>query len=412
MQEPATTEPTTSSRTASDEERSFRDRVRAFLVTHAKRRAEMTDTPMLDDRDVAIAFQAALHDAGLAGLTVPTEYGGQGLTGQHLEWFNDEAAAYYLPIGIYTITIGMCVPVLLLHGTEEQRLAHIPNMLQGHEIWCQMFSEPNAGSDVAAAQTRAERDGDEWVLTGQKVWTSGAHYARFGMCIARTDPDVPKHRGLSMLIVPMDAPGITVRPLVQATGDAGFNEVFCDEVRFPSTNLIGDLGRGWYVTLSMLMNERVALGASGNSLVSGRTEVVIDAARQLGRTHDPLVRQALADLYTREEIQRYLALRVRAAQQAGRAPGPEGSVAKLAGSELVRRAASVHLELFGPGGTAWLPDADLPPKAARTFVFAPSFSIAGGTSEVQRNILGERVLGLPKEPDVDKDVPFRLVLKN
>jgi alkylation response protein AidB-like acyl-CoA dehydrogenase len=394
------------------DEAAFRARARAFLEAHAHRRAEMTDTPMLDDRGVAMAFQRALYDAGLAGLTVPTEYGGQGLTPTHLEWLNDEAAGYYLPIGIFTITIGMCVPVLLLHGTEEQRRTHIANMLQGHEIWCQMFSEPNAGSDVAAAQMRAERDGDEWVLNGQKVWTSGAHYARYGMCIARTDPDVPKHRGLSMFIVPMDAPGVTVRPLVQATGDAGFNEVFCDDVRIAVENLIGDLGRGWHVTLSMLMNERVALGASGNSLVSGRTEVVLEAARQLGRTADPLVRQALADLYTREEIQRYLALRVRAGQQAGRAPGPEGSVAKLAGSELVRRAASVHLDLFGPGGTAWMVDADLEPKAARTFVFAPSFSIAGGTSEVQRNILGERVLGLPKEPDVDKDVPFRQVLKN
>ena len=257
-----------------------------------------------------MTFQRHLFDAGLAGLTVPREYGGQGLTRRHVEIFNEEAVDFYLPIGLYTITIGMCVPVLLEHGTDEQRRRHIPNMLAGHEIWCQMFSEPNAGSDVASLQMRAVRDGDEWVINGQKVWTSSAHYASYGMCVTRTDVDVPKHQGLTMIIVPMDAPGVTVRPLIQATGDHGFNEVFCDDVRVPLDNVVGDVNTGWRVALSMLMNERVALGASGNSLVSGRADVLIEAAKALGATTHPVMRQALIDVYVREQVLRYVALRV------------------------------------------------------------------------------------------------------
>ena len=375
----------------------FRARARGFLEAHCQRRVDMRETPMLDDRATAQRFQRALFDAGFAGLMVPADYGGQGLTKRHQEIFNEEAVDYYLPIGVFTITLGMCVPVLLHHGTDAQRRRHVSKMLSGEEIWCQMFSEPEAGSDVAGLKMRAVPDGDEWVLDGQKVWTSGAHYASFGMCVARTDPDLPKHRGLSMFIVPMDRPGITVRPLVQATGDHGFNEVFCDEVRIPAANLVGEINDGWNVALTMLMNERVALGASGNSLTSGRADVVIAEARALGAARDPHVRQALAELYMREEILRYIGLRVRAAAQAGRPPGPEGSIAKLAGSELVRHAANLHVALLGARATAWTADDRDAAKAARTMMHAPSFSIAGGTSEIQRNIIGERVLGLPKD---------------
>jgi alkylation response protein AidB-like acyl-CoA dehydrogenase len=393
-------------------ESDFRTRVRSFLGTHCVRRVESRDTPMLDDRQVAMTFQRALFDAGLAGLTVPREYGGQGLSRRHQEIFNEEAVDFYLPIGLYTITIGMCVPVLLEHGTDEQRRRHIPDMLAGQQIWCQMFSEPNAGSDVASLQMRAVRDGDEWIINGQKVWTSSAHYASFGMCVTRTDVNLPKHQGLTMIIVPMDAPGVTVRPLIQATGDRGFNEVFCDDVRVPVDNVVGEINSGWRVALSMLMNERVALGASGNSLVSGRADVLIEAAKALGATTDAVLRQALIDVYVREQVLRYVALRVRAAIESGRAPGAEGSIAKLAGSELVRRAASVHLYLLQMRGTAWLESDEEARRVVRTFIHAPSFSIAGGTTEVQRNIIGERVLGLPKEPEVDRGIPFKDVLTN
>jgi len=394
------------------DENDFRERVRAFLLERCQRRVDSRGTPMLDDREAAMTFQRRLFDAGLAGLTVPLEYGGQGLSRRYQEIFNEEAVDFYLPIGLYTITLGMCVPVLLEHGRDDQRRRHIPNMLAGHEIWCQMFSEPNAGSDVASLQMRAVRDGDEWIINGQKVWTSSAHYASFGMCVTRTDVDVPKHQGLTMIIVPMDSPGVTVRPLIQATGDRGFNEVFCDDVRVPLDNVVGEISGGWRVALSMLMNERVALGASGNSLVSGRADVLIEAAKALGATTQPTMRQALVDVYVREQVLRYVAMRVRAAVESGRAPGAEGSIAKLAGSELVRRAANVHLHLLQMRGTAWLESDDDARKAVRTFIHAPSFSIAGGTTEVQRNIIGERVLGLPKDAEVDRGVPFKDVLVN
>jgi alkylation response protein AidB-like acyl-CoA dehydrogenase len=227
------------------------------------------------------------------------------------------------------------------------------------------------------------------------------------MCIARTDPDVPKHRGLTMFAVPMDTPGITIRPLVQATGDTGFNEVSFAGVRIPADHVLGQPGQGWTVTLSMLMSERVSLGASGSSLVSGWTAPVLADAPQLGGD-----RQVLADLHAREEVLRYVALRVRAAGEAGRPPGPEGSIAKLAGSDLVRRAATAHLHQHGPAGMAWLPDDEAAAARARAFVQAPSFSIAGGTSEIQRNIIGERVLGLPREPEADRSLPFRDVPQN
>jgi len=381
----------------------FRARCRAFL-----------DEPVeqLDGNwATGIAFQRRLFDAGLAGLTVPAIYGGQGLGPEYDEVLQEEAAGHHLPTGVFTITLGMCVPVLLQHGTEEQKRRHIPPMLRADEIWCQLFSEPNAGSDIAGAQLRAIRDGDEWVLTGQKVWTSSAERAAFGMCIARTDPDVPKHRGLTMFIVPMDTPGITIRPLVQATGDAEFNEVFFDEAHVPAESLLGEPGKGWAVTISMLMNERTSLGAAGDSLLSGHTEPVLAEARRSGATTG-VDRQVLADLYVREEIQRYVALQVRAAAEAGREPGPGGSIAKLAGSDLVRRAATAHIHQRGAAGMAWEADDTEAAAAARAFVHAPSLSIAGGTSEIQRNIIGERVLGLPREPEVDKDVPFRDVHQN
>jgi alkylation response protein AidB-like acyl-CoA dehydrogenase len=381
----------------------FRRRCRTFL--------DVQDDLGGDRWQIGRAFQRRLFDAGLAGITVPVEYGGQGLDFDFEEILHKEAAGRRLPTGIFTITLGMCVPVLLQHGTEEQKRRHIPAMLSGDEIWCQLFSEPNAGSDVAGAQLRAVRDGDEWVLNGQKVWTSSAERAAFGMCIARTDPDVPKHRGLTMFIVPMTTPGITIRPLVQATGDAEFNEVFFDDVRLPATALLGEPGRGWAVTISMLMNERTSLGAAGDSLLVGHTDAVLADART--RVDGARVdRQRLADLYIREQIQRFTALRVRAAGEAGRDPGPVGSVAKLAGSDLVRRAATARLDQRGMAGVAWSAEDENAVAIARAFVHAPSLSIAGGTSEIQRNILAERVLGLPREPDVDRDIPFRNVRQN
>ena len=320
----------------------------------------------------------------------------------------EEAAGHHLPTGVFTITLGMCVPVLLQHGTEEQKRRHIPPMLRADEIWCQLFSEPNAGSDIAGAQLRAIRDGDEWVLTGQKVWTSSAERAAFGMCIARTDPDVPKHRGLTMFVVPMDAPGITIRPLVQATGDAEFNEVFFDEARIPADSRArrARQGLGGH---HLDADERADVARRGRRLAAQRPHRGRAARRPAPSAAtarcSPICTSARRSSATSPS-------RSAPRAEAGREPGPGGSIAKLAGSDLVRRAATAHIHQRGAAGMAWEPDDAEAAAAARAFVHAPSLSIAGGTSEIQRNIIGERVLGLPREPEVDKGVPFRDVQQN
>jgi alkylation response protein AidB-like acyl-CoA dehydrogenase len=277
-------------------------------------------------------------------------------------------------------------------------------------VWCQLFSEPGAGSDVASLQTRAVRDGDEWIVNGQKVWTSGAHYSDFGILIARTDPDVPKHLGITMFILDMHSPGVTVKPLRQITGGANFNEVFFDDVRIPDSMRLGDVGGGWRASITTLMNERVAIGAGGAGGRGAASDELIRLARRRGVAGDPVVRQGIVDVLVRERILGYVGQRIRAAVLAGRDPGPEGSVAKLASTVLMKQAADVGVAIAGPGAIAWPEDDERGARWAMGVLGAPGGAIAGGTSEVMKNIIGERVLGLPKEPQVDRDVPFRDLL--
>jgi alkylation response protein AidB-like acyl-CoA dehydrogenase len=420
------------------EHAAFRARVRKFLDTHAPHRhaEDVPEEVHLDRRSAdpsvqratlsaARRYQAALFDAGLAALTWPKEYGGQGLPATYQTIFNDEASTYDTPDFVYIIGFGMCIPTVLAHGNDQQKGRYVPPAARGEEIWCQLFSEPAAGSDVASLRSQASRDGDEWVLDGQKVWTSGAHYSDFGIVLARTDPDQPKHRGLSMFILDMRAPGVTVRPLRQMDGGASFNEVFFDGVRIPADRLLGQPGDGWRIALTTLMNERVAIGAGRSAEKASPLEPVslhLDLARRRGLTSDPLVRQELADLLARYWVLDMVGLRIRASIAAGRVPGPEGSIAKLSGALLGYRSAQLACRLAGPaalagaadaggegdgnreGGDQALADAR---QAAHMVLVAPGASIAGGTNEVMRNILGERVLGLPKEPQVDRDIPFR-----
>jgi alkylation response protein AidB-like acyl-CoA dehydrogenase len=392
----------------------FRTRVRDFLAGHAQRAG--SDGAGREDGDAAVArgkaFQNALADAGLAALTYPVEFGGAGLDAVHQKVFDEESAGYDMPSRQFMVGIGICAPTLLEHGTDEQRRRYLPGLLRADAIWCQLFSEPGAGSDVASLQTRAERDGDEWVVNGQKVWTSGAHYADYGLLVARTNRDVPKHRGISMFIVDMHSPGITTRPLRQIDGRAHFNEVFLDDVRLPADALVGEVDDGWRVTLDMLANERVAIGAGGSSqsLSSDGYATVLRVAREHGRTDDPEARQELVEVYVLERILALLGLRIRAALVAGRAPGPEGSVAKLAATILGKRSASLGMALAGASSLAWGADAAGGGDAASAFLFAPMLGIAGGTTEIQKNIIAERVLGLPRDPAVDKDVPFKDLL--
>ncbi len=391
----------------------FRDRVRTFLDEHAPRRKARTgeDDGDAELGDVAAAkrFQAALYDAGLAGLTWPQPWG-QGLTSEHTRVFNEEAAGRVLPIAMYTIGLGMVIPTMLEFGTDEQKERYVAKALRGEEVWSQLFSEPGAGSDVASLQMRAERDGEEWVLNGQKVWTTGAQISDFGAAIARTNVEVPKHQGITMFIVDFKAPGVEVRPLRQMTGGASFNEVFFNDVRVPAGNVIGPVDGGWRCAIAMLMNERVAIGsggAGGRGSNSGGIGPYLKLARERGVDQDPVVRQGLADVYIRQRVLGFIGQRTRAAVKAGKAPGPEGSVAKLAGALLTRRTSDLAIAIAGAAGQAWEADDRKGDRWASAVLMAPASRIAGGTDEVQRNIVGERVLGLPKEPAVDRELPFK-----
>ena len=401
-----------------EEQTAFRARAREWLAVNAPRRAERSldddddhgATATGDDADVvgrAKDFQARLFDAGLAGITWPRDYGGQGLTTREQLIFAQEAQGYELPTAIYAIGHGMCGPTVLTHGTDAQKDRYIRPMLRGEEVWSQLFSEPGAGSDVASLQARAVRDGDEWILNGQKVWTSGAHYSEYGIVIARTDPDQPKHRGITMFILDMHAEGVTVKPLRQMTGGANFNEVFFDDVRIPADQLLGEVNEGWRCAITTLMNERVAIGAGGAGGRAGGSQFLIREARRRGLDSDPVVRQRLVDVFIRERVLGFVGKRITQAVLSGKVPGPEGSIAKLAGAELARLSSELGLAIAGPAGLAWAPDDQRGARFSTMVCSFPASAIAGGTNEVMRNIIGERVLGLPKEPQVDRDLPFR-----
>ena len=397
-------------------ESEFAARVEGFLSDHCS----SVGDPVDDEGEMqglvrTRAFQGALVDAGLAGLTYPTHLGGAGLTPLHQEVFTRVSAGWRLPNGPLAISHGMCLPMLGQFGTEEQKARYLPDNISGRAIWCQMFSEPGAGSDVAGLSMRAVRDGDEWILDGQKVWTSGAHYCDFGIVVARTDPTLPKHQGLSMFIVDMRAPGIEVRPLVQISGARGFNEVFFSDARIPAANLLGDVNQGWNLAVSMLMFERVSIGAGGGALNARRSPELAALARALDRASDPVIRQGLADLHIREEIKEYIGQRIRSSVATGRVPGPEGSIAKLNGAVLARRTRDLAMSIIGTAGQAWDdrdPSSEVAARWSSFCISAAGVSIAGGTDEVQRNIIGERVLGLPREPDSFKGAPWQDIPRN
>jgi alkylation response protein AidB-like acyl-CoA dehydrogenase len=385
----------------------FRARARAWLAANAPRRGSGEDDGESGQSTIADqrAFQAKLYDAGFAGITWPKAYGGQGMTGAEQIIWSQEARDYDLPNGAFFIGISMPGNTLVELGTEEQKRRYLPPMLRGEEIWCQLFSEPGAGSDVASLQTSAIRDGDEWVLSGQKVWTSGAQFSDYGAILARTDASKPKHNGISMFIVDMRAPGVTVRPLKVATGHSPFNEVFFDNVRVPADALIGEENKGWDAAVVMLRHERIAIGTMGSSRTSPLAfDSMRDLAAGLGRTSDQGVRRDLAELYARSKAVQLFALLLREESQAGRLPGARGSVAKLAGSELGRFAGNVAADVLGDQLAAF--DEDAMAAVSISIIAAPGSAIAGGTSEIQRNIIGERVLGLAKDPGVDRATPF------
>jgi len=323
--------------------------------------------------------------------------------------WGDEAKGFDVPDHVFRIGTTMGGPTVIAHGTDEQRARWLPPLLTGEEIWCQLFSEPGAGSDLAGLRTTAVRDGDEWVVNGQKVWSSGAHYSRRGLLLARTDPDAPKHAGITYFLIDMEASGIEIRPLRQMTGGSHFNEVFFTDTRIPDADRLGDVDDGWRVAQTTLLNERAAIAELiGGSNAALALAELARAATEQGRpgVDDPRVRQRIADIYTRAEILRYVGLRIVSAFSRNALPGPEASVAKLAMADMLRTASDLAMSLLGPGAVAEA-DPSVSEAWISGFLAAPAVRIAGGSDEIQRNIIGERVLGLPKEPGPAKTTPFR-----
>jgi alkylation response protein AidB-like acyl-CoA dehydrogenase len=384
-----------------DEAAAFAERCREFLAAHT--------TPG-GRRNLAAgrAFQGALAEAGLAGLTYASEYGGAGLTLEHERIYRQVAQEFPNMTSEFVISHGMCLPVLNQFGTEEQKRRFLPDIISGKTLWCQMFSEPGAGSDVASLQTRADRDGDEWVLNGQKVWTTLAHESDYGIIIARTDPEQPKHAGISMFIVDLRAPGVDIRQIHQIDGGRHFNEVFFTDVRIPADWLIGDYNNGWNQATAMLMYERVAIGSMGaGSISQPMFDVLVDAARASGCIDDPVVRDQLMQLYAMETTKSLVAMRTRAELRAGKVPGPGGSLGKLAASVIAWRFREIALEIAGPSSQAWVSGEHGAGSLQQQVLFSLQAGIAGGTDEIQRNIIGDRVLGLPRDISVDKNIPFK-----
>jgi alkylation response protein AidB-like acyl-CoA dehydrogenase len=364
--------------------------------------------PTLDYND----WCARLGEAGYATPSWPKEYGGAGLEPDGVRVVMEELNRYKVPRSFNVIGIGMGGPTVMQWGSEEMKRTLLPPMAQHREIWCQLFSEPSAGSDVATLATRAVRDGDEWIVNGQKVWTTMAHMARWGMLVARTDPDAPKHKGLTYFIVDMHAPGVEVRPLRQITGDAEFNEVFFTDVRIPDSMRCGDVGGGWAVATETLMNERVALSGEGSvgggNVGGGAIDDLIRKAKASGQfDREPVLRNKLAQLAIEARINKITNLRAAVARGGGKRPGPEGSITKLFQAEYNKRLQVVAMEMLGASATAWdTKDDKVTGAAVRGFLRSRANTIEGGTSEIMRNILGERVLGLPKEPATDRDIPW------
>jgi alkylation response protein AidB-like acyl-CoA dehydrogenase len=364
----------------------------------------------------AVEFLGARFDAGLAWVSFPVGRGGLGVSPDLQGLVERELRAVDAPneADRNVIGYGMAAPTVLTHGTDEQRDRYLRPLFTCEEVWCQLFSEPGAGSDVAGLATRAVRDGDEWVVNGQKVWTTLAHTASWGLLLTRTDPDVPKHRGMTYFIVDMHAPGVEVRPLRQITGDAEFNEVFFTDVRIPDSQRLDAVGAGWRVAMTTLMNERVAIGGG---VVQRSSGPIHEALRIWNEKPDKTgaQRERLMTLWVQAEVARLTNMRARALRRAG-TPGPEGSVAKLVGAELNQTVYEFCVDLLGMNGTLFPTNYEMrrPDRAVFsggadpriTFLRTRANSIEGGTSEIMRNILGERVLGLPGEPRMDKDMAW------
>jgi alkylation response protein AidB-like acyl-CoA dehydrogenase len=392
--------------TLTQEQEQFRERVRSWLTRNIPpewKAFGSTEVPRTEAYEFLRRWQKQLHDGGLIGATWPKEYGGQGLSFVEEMILHQEMALQKAPPMLNVLGVGMAGPTIIAYGTEEQKKRYPAKILSCEEIWCQGYSEPNAGSDLASLQTRAVKDGEYYVINGQKVWTSLAHMADWMMLLARTDPDAPRHKGITYFLLDMHSPGVTVKPLKQITGDAEFNEVFFDNVRVHERQILGGLNNGWAVGLTTLMYERLALGFGLQVRLRIALESMIDMARRVEKTGrvvttDPVMRQKIAQLWIETEALKYTGARAVTKLLKGELPGPEASTGKMGWVDTHQRLQELAMEIEGPysqltkgseraiDGGVW----------QYGFLRSRANSIEGGTTEIQKNIIGERVLGLPK----------------
>jgi alkylation response protein AidB-like acyl-CoA dehydrogenase len=373
--------------TPSPQEQAFRDELRTWLQANHPGPEPEGDVAGFEFRR---AWQRRLHDDDWAGVSWPKEYGGRGATLVEQAIYNEELGRAQAPSTANVLGLAMGGPTVIAHGTEEQKRRYLEPILSADEIWCQGFSEPEAGSDLASLKTRAVRDGDEWVVTGQKVWTTLAHHAKWCMLVARTDPDAPRHKGLTYFLMDMEQDAVQVRPLRQITGEAEFNELFIEEARIPHDNIIGGEGNGWAVAITTLMHERATLAFGLQIRVKITLGELLADARESGASVDPVIRDRLAQLYIESEVLRLTALRGLSAIMRTGVPGPEGSLGKWQWAEVNQALTELAVEIRGPRAVL---DDD---RWTYRFLRARANSIEGGTTEILKNIVAERVLGLPR----------------
>jgi alkylation response protein AidB-like acyl-CoA dehydrogenase len=400
------------------EEAKFRQKAREWLdanaPTYLKADLETSgfgsaSTGSYDELEESKKWQQKKSEAGWACLAWPKEFGGRNASAIESVIWSQEEGLYSKLSGHFIIGQGMCAPTLMGYASEEQKQHYIPKIASGNELWCQLFSEPSGGSDLAGLRTKAERDGDDWVINGQKIWTSLAHLSQYGILITRTDPTVPKHKGLTMFFLDMSSPGVEISPIKQANGQSGFNEVFLDNVRIPDNQRLGEVGDGWRVSLTTLMNERLAIGGSISTGYPELKDLLM--SMQINRKpaiKDPAVRSKLADWHCKAAGLKNTSSRTISAMSQGQIPGPESSIGKLVAGAMRQDVAKFALDLQGLGGTI------IDPRIARDgaqfqemLLRAPAVRVEGGTDEILRNIIGERVLGLPADMRADKGIAFK-----
>jgi acyl-CoA dehydrogenase len=390
------------------EEKTFREEAASWLQANVPTEAELEG---MDGMTRGKFWQKRKAEGGWACIKWPEEYGGRGASAIQQVILGQEEAKISSPeTGMFGIGQGMAAPTLMTWGNDEDKSKYLPRLASGEDIWCQLFSEPAGGSDLAALRTKGERDGDDWVINGQKIWTSGAHYSDFGILVVRTDPSLPKHKGLSYFFLDMKTPGIEIKPIKQISGESNFNEVYFTDVRIPDSQRLGEVGQGWQVSLTTLMNERASIGSGGggtkfSSVKKLAESVTIDGKPAIEDSH---VRARLASWYVEESGLKYTAYRTLSALSRGDIPGPESAIGKYVGGKKAQDMASFAIDLLQQEGI--VRDLDQDEEFAAlfqdTYMGIPGLRIAGGTDEIMANIIAERVLGLPQEPRMDKGIPF------